>query len=124
VRTIDPSSGTSELRILCTSANPLHPRGAWLAAGERQDGADTLSQTCKYTPGFDRSVVLDPPSAAALRSPGEPVERALETADALAAGRCEVFQTIVVVAGRQLDLSNDVRMTTWCPPEAPAQGGA
>jgi hypothetical protein len=115
VRSFDPSTGSSATKLLCTSASPLRPRGEWLAPGERQDGSDTLGQSCTYTPGSGHSVILDPPAAAEGNRVDERGEQALTWVSTLRVQSCEVFQVVAVVADRQRDLTNDARSTTWCP---------
>jgi hypothetical protein len=115
VRSFDPATGSSTVQVLCTSASPLRPRGAWLAPGERQDGSDTLDQSCAYTPGAGHSLVLDPPAAVEGSRVVEAGQQALAWVSSIRVQSCEVFQVVAVVADRQRDLTNDIRSTTWCP---------
>jgi hypothetical protein len=87
-----------------------------LAPGERQDGSDTLAETCTYAPAGGHALVLDPPVAVEGPQQGGPLR---SWAASLRVHSCEVFQTVAVVTARQRDLSDDVRQTTWCPFEEP-----
>lgn len=115
VRSFDPATGSSTAQLLCSSASLLRPRGAWLAPGERQDGSDTLAQTCTYTPGAGHFLVLDPPEAVAATRVVEAGEQVAAWVSTLRVQSCEVFQVVAAVADRQRDLTNDIHTTTWCP---------
>jgi hypothetical protein len=115
-REFNPSLGLLSSRPICTSAVREGARGEWLAPGERQDGSDTLAQACSFTVGSGHAIVVDPPalSTAQPTTPQGGGGTAVWTSQ-VQVHSCEIFETVVTTASRQMNLNNDVRATTWCP---------
>jgi hypothetical protein len=113
-REFDPARGLLASRPICTSASREGARGEWLAQGERQDGSDTLAQSCTFAVGSGHAIAVDPPPTARAAATTLQGGGAVWTSQ-VQIHSCEIFETVVTTASRQVDLDNDVRSTTWCP---------